>query len=162
MGMICKLFIVPATAARQVLDDPAKVHELLESLMGSGAGLSLEKSWHGLHFVLTGTAWEGVSPLSFLATGGATVGDEDIGYGPARILDPDGVAELDKALGAISDAEFARRFIPAALSKAEIYPEIWDDPLESLLAEYKSYFQEMKEHVHRAAQTGQALLVAIT
>ena len=135
MSMICELFIVPAAAARQVLDDPAKVHDLLESLMGSGAGLSLEKSWHGLHVVLTGTAWEGVSPLNFLATGGATVGDDDIGYGPARILDPAGVAELDKALGAISDAEFARRFIPAALSKAEIYPEIWAEPLEDLLDE---------------------------
>jgi Domain of unknown function (DUF1877) len=120
MSMICELFIVPAASAREVLDEPAKIHELLESLIGSGAGLSLEKSWHGLHFALTGTAWEGVSPLNFLATGGATVGDEDIGYGPARILDPDGVAELDKALGAFTDAGFARRFTPVRGSGAWI------------------------------------------
>jgi Domain of unknown function (DUF1877) len=72
MGMICELFIVPAASAREVLDQPAKIHELYNSLMGSGAGLSLEKSWHGLHFVLTGTAWEGVSPLNWRGRLGAS------------------------------------------------------------------------------------------
>jgi hypothetical protein len=161
MSMICELFIVPEQTARQVLDNPAEIHQLLESLEDSQSVLSLEKSWHGLHFVLAGTAWGGDPPLNLLVGGGLPVGNEDVGYGPARVLDPVGVTEFDKALEAISDADFARRFDPEELTTAEIYPQIWDEPLEELLQEYRSYFQEMKRHVHRAAQSRQAVIVTI-
>src|SRR5829696_7547426 len=39
---------------------------------------NFEKSWHGLHFLLTGTAWEGEPPLNFLLAGGREI---DIGLG---------------------------------------------------------------------------------
>lgn len=89
------------------------------------------------------------------------MGDEDVGYGPARLLDPTAVTALNAALAAFSDADFDRNFDPAGLSGAEIYPPIWDEPLEDLKQEYAGYLQEMKTHVKRAAETGQALLVAI-
>ena len=145
----------------QLVADPGSVHEVLESLEGSDSALSLEKSWHGLHFALTGTAWEGPPPLNFLAGGGVPIGDEDVGYGPARILDPAGVAAFHAALEAFSEADFDRNFDPANLAEAEIYPQIWDEPLEDLKDEYDEYLQEMRAHVRRAADSGQALLVAI-
>jgi predicted S18 family serine protease len=114
-----------------------------------------------LHFALTGTAWEGTSPLNFLASGGVPVGDEDVGYGPARVLDPAGVSALNAALATFSMTDFERNFDPASLSKAEIYPQIWDEPLDDLKEEYGSYLNEMKAHVQRAAGAGQAMLVAI-
>ena len=130
MSMICELFIIPARTARELIADPTGVHKLLESLEGSDQVLSLEKSWHGLHFVLTETAWEGRPPLDFLASGGVPVGDEDVGYGPARILDPEGVTALDEALTEIEQSDFHRNFDPIALSDAAIYPQIWDEPVE--------------------------------
>ncbi len=160
MSMICELFILPARTARELIADPTGVHELLESLEGSDQVLSLEKSWHGLHFVLTESAWEG-RPLDFLASGGVPVGDEDVGYGPARILDPAGVTALHEALTAIEQSDFHRNFDPIALSDAEIYPQIWDEPIEDLKQEYIGYLQVMKAHVRRASESGQALLVAI-
>jgi hypothetical protein len=45
---------------------------------------NLDKAWHGIHFLLTGTNWAGDPPLNFLVAGGAQVGDIDTGYGPAR------------------------------------------------------------------------------
>jgi hypothetical protein len=161
MSMICELFIVPAQAAREVIADPSGIHDLLDSLEGSDAAISLEKSWHGLHFVLTGTASEGEPPLNFLVSGGDPVGDEDVGYGPARILGPTRVAVLDAALAGFPNGDFERNFDLAKLSAAEIYPDIWDEPLDDLKQEYGEYLQEMRTHVHRAAQSGQALLVAI-
>ncbi len=161
MSMICELFIIPARTARELIADPTGVHKLLESLEGSDQVLSLEKSWHGLHFVLTETAWEGRPPLDFLASGGVPVGDEDVGYGPARILDPEGVTALDEALTEIEQSDFHRNFDPIALSDAAIYPQIWDEPVEDLKQEYGGYLQEMKAHVRRASKSGQALLVAI-
>src|SRR5688500_4635495 len=39
-----------------------------------------DKAWHGLHYLLTKTAWGGEPPLDFIALGGTPVGDEDLGY----------------------------------------------------------------------------------
>ena len=44
------------------------------------------------------TAWEGLHPLNFIAVGGESVGDEDVGYGPARALRWGDVAALAGAL----------------------------------------------------------------
>jgi len=160
MGMICELFVVPAQAARNVLADPAGIHELLQSLDQSDSALSLEKSWHGLHFALTGTEWGGKPPLNFLL-GGVPVGNEDVGYGPARVSGPEDVLELDRVLAAISEEEFRRRFDFDGLAAADIYPQIWDEPVEELKDEYAGYFQAMKDHVRRAAAQGQALIITL-
>src|SRR5688572_3319747 len=50
--------------------------------------LGLEKSWHGLHYLFTGTAWEGELPGSFLLKGGEDIGDEDSEWGLVRALSP--------------------------------------------------------------------------
>lgn len=162
MGMICDLFAVPDETARDLLANPERIHRLLDTLEQDDASVCLEKSWHGLHFVLTnGSAWADESPLDFLAAGGVPVGEEDVGYGPARVLLPNDVVRLNAALSALTDAEFARRFDLKGLEDADIYPQIWDEPLEDLLEEYGDYFRATKALVQRAAQEGLALLVTI-
>ena len=75
--------------------------------------VDLDKSWHGLHFLLTGSAWDGAPPLNFLVAGGTEVGDIDVGYGPARAFRAAEVAQIDQALGVLSADELKRRFNPA-------------------------------------------------
>src|SRR5687768_10356646 len=41
----------------------------------------VDKAWQGIHFLLTGTDWEGEGPLAFVLHGGAEI-EEDMGYGP--------------------------------------------------------------------------------
>jgi hypothetical protein len=48
----------------------------------------LEGAWHGLHFLFTGTAWEGDEPACYLVRGGDAVGDEDSDE-PPRLLRPE-------------------------------------------------------------------------
>jgi len=161
MSMICELFLVPEATAKNLNADPTGIHDVLESVGGSEDVVSLEKSWHGLHFALTGTAWEGQPPLNFLASGGTPIGDEDVGYGPARLLDPAGVAALHAALSQLTDEQFERSFDLAGLEREEIYPSIWDEELEELMEEYGHYLQEFKQIAKRGAESGQALIVAI-
>jgi hypothetical protein len=78
MSMIYQLTILPDELAGRTLANPESIHELLESLQGSPDVLGLEKSWHGLHFLLTGDAWMGDPPLNFLTMGGEEVGDIDV------------------------------------------------------------------------------------
>ena len=82
MSMICELFSVPPADARQVMADPAGIRDLLRSLRDAGGSLSLEKSWHGLHFALTGSAESGQPPVNFLLEGGRPVGTEDVRLRP--------------------------------------------------------------------------------
>jgi Domain of unknown function (DUF1877) len=162
MSMICELYIVPAETLQRLLAEPDNVDGFLESLEQSDSMLSLGKSWHGLHFVFTGKVWEGDPPLNFLVAGGVPIGDEDLGYGPVRAFDPAGVTALNQALTAFSDADFNRNFDLTALLQAEIYPSIWDEPIERLQQEYGEYFREMKAHVQRASESRQAILVSLT
>jgi hypothetical protein len=161
LGMICTLYSVPDDSAGQLIADPSRIHELLESLREEGGGVSLEKSWHGLHFALTGSVWGGDPPLNFLAGGGDPVGTEDVGCGPARLLLPDQVERLDSALCGVSDEDFARGFDLAEMEREGVYPQIWDEPLEDLLQEYGEYLAAAKELVRQASRDGHGLLIVV-
>ena len=55
--------------------DPSRVEQLLYASFFGGSSnghdeLEVDKAWHGLHFLLTGTAWEGDFPLNFIVSGG--------------------------------------------------------------------------------------------
>jgi hypothetical protein len=50
-----------------------------EDIEDPHADLDVDKAWHGIHYLLTGTAWEGDPPLDFIVKGGSQVGDVDDG-----------------------------------------------------------------------------------
>lgn len=132
----------------------------LDASLWEADNLSLEKSWHGLHFTLTGDAWGGDGPLAFLLIGGQPAGG-DIGYGPARVMRPEEVLEAANALDGVSNEEFDRRFDPARLAEAEIYPQIWDEDRGDLLNEYLHFFQRLRSFVHEAARQRQHLVLLL-
>ena len=131
---------------------------------GEGEVLDLDKAWHGIHYLLTGTAWEGDPPLNFLVTGGHEVGDEEIGYGPARTLTPLETGEVASALAALSDEQLRARFAPSEMMRLEIYPEIWDrDPAaDDTLGYLMEYLEQLRGTLARVVARGHGLLVTIT
>jgi uncharacterized protein DUF1877 len=85
----------------------------------------LEKSWQGIHYLLTGTAWESDPPLNFLLAGGREV-DIEIGLGPPRVHTAAETRIIASAFAGIDDAELRRRYAPEEMTRLEIYPDIWD------------------------------------
>ncbi|MGE3908388.1 MAG: DUF1877 family protein, partial [Chloroflexota bacterium] len=69
-----------------LLADPDEILVFLETReeLDVTRVLELEKNWHALHWLLTGSKWEGEPPLNFIVLGGAGIGDVDVGYGAAR------------------------------------------------------------------------------
>lgn len=129
----------------------------LELTDGEGHAADLDKAWHGLHFLLAGTAEAGNPPLDFLAVGGEEIGDVDVGYGPARALRPKLVSEIAAKLERLSDADLSARFDGSAMTEQEIYPDIWnrdpkeDDTLSYLLenvAELRAAVSESARRQH--------------
>jgi hypothetical protein len=161
VSIICNLFLVSSETANRLLEDPATIYETLDSLDESDADLPLDKSWHGLQFLLTGQPVSGDPPLNFLTEGGTDVGDVDVGYGPARMLNSIEVAALHPALEAFSQSDLEARFDPAAMKAADIYPMIWEDPPDDLKREYSGYLELLKDHVRRAASSNQTLLITL-
>lgn len=128
---------------------------------GRTPSVHLEKAWHGLHFLLTGSAGESGVPLGFLLEGGQEVGEDD-GYGAPRVFQPGEVQQIHAALAPISDDELWSRFDAELMEAESIYPGIWDEEEEELREEYLSYFHELKKVVAQAGEKGMGLLVMLS
>ena len=130
---------------------------------GEGGQVDLDKAWPGLHFLLAGTGDEAEFPAGFLLGGGHEVADEDLGYGPPRILDADAVRQVDHFLDTISEAELRQRYDPSRMRELDIYPEIWGSPhdatesLEYLL----EYAETLRGAVRDAESRNLALVLAL-
>jgi len=162
MSMISILVFASDGEIRQLLDQPDSIYEFIEQERTS---TDLDKAWHGIHWLLTGSADGGEEPLCYLVAGGEPVGDVDVGYGPARALTSEQVAAWDAALSRIPREELARRFDPKAMLDAQIYPEIWarsikgeEDTLEYVLQGYGS----LRDFVAAARKEHSGLLVYLS
>jgi hypothetical protein len=150
--------------------DPAELEktraEILQELQSAGVklpgegadeeGLSLEKSWHILHYLLTGTTEEAPPPLGYAILGGSPIGG-DLGYGPARFLFPEQVRDVAAALGELTPEDLAQRFDLDAMSAANVYPSADEDELE--MAQH--YFNKLVQYYADAAAKGNAMLLWI-
>jgi hypothetical protein len=165
ISMIGNLLLVSDADMNDILAAPESVHELLNRRVYEAEHpdgyVDIDKAWHCLHFLLTGTAWEGEPPLDFIAVGGETLGDEDVGYGPARAIRATTVAALDSALEALPPNVLVTRYDPAQMAALEIYPGGWTEVENT--PEHFGYFtgayDEVRALVKRGAREGRALII---
>jgi hypothetical protein len=122
--------------------------------------LDVDKSWHAIHYTLTGNSFGGDAPLANVVFGVTPIGEEDLGYGPALGTDSVAVKAIAKALDEITETQFKEKFDVYALATAEIYPQIWDEGDEAL--DYVvSYFTELREFYREAAEEDLAIVTFI-
>ena len=131
---------------------------------GARAELDLDKAWHGLHFLFTGTAWEGEPPASFLVQGGRVLGAEPSDESIPRVLARDEVDAFATFLGRVSRDDLVSRYDPKEMMALKIYPEIWDraDQVEQNLAYLLSAFEDLKRFANEAKVEGDELVVMVT
>jgi hypothetical protein len=158
-GLFSRLF-----GARTQADAPSTPPAALELTDGEGDLGDLDKSWHGIHYLLTGRADGSGTPLEFLVAGGTLVGDEDVGYGTPRVFTSAETRAIAGALAAVTDDELRSRFAPDAMMRAEIYPEIWDrDPTDDdTLGYLMEYVAILREALTTVTSRGHGLLVVLS
>ena len=157
MGMYCEVSAVTANEAHRGGGSGGLGH-VPGSSTATADAVSLEKAWHGLHYLLTGEVWEGNGPLAFLLAGGQHLGGDEEA---PRWFTPDETLQIDQALSGVSDDALWSRFDADEMEQQEIYPGIWDEDEEDLKEEYIGYFQALKRCVAAAAQSGRGLLIDI-
>ena len=127
--------------------------------------VSLDKAWHGLHFLLTGTSWEGEEPLCYIVWGGTELEWDTCFFEVLpRALTPEQVRAWHIALQEIDEATLRSRFDGPRMDKLSIYPTIWsrdpaqDDTLGYLLTNYRG----LRDFLRDAAAGGYGVLVTMS
>lgn len=158
MGMIWVAYRRSADAAREFLEDADSMDELLES-DDDETSVDLDKAWHGIHWLLTGSAEPTAEVASEAIFGGEPIG-EDLGYGPGRLLSAAGVGAVAARLRELEPDTLRARMDPAAMEDAGIYPLIWDedDVFDTYLA---PAFENLRAFYSTAAQSGEAVIQTI-
>lgn len=159
MGMYCEVSVASHEDLDRFSADPNILTMSSVRRRTTAQSISLEKAWHGLHYLLTGQAWMAEGPLAFLLVGGEELGeDEDT---PARWFTREASLVIHKALSQISDELLWSRYDADQMTEQGIYPVIWDEDEEELKEEYLSYFHQLKQVVAAAVESGQGLLVEL-
>jgi hypothetical protein len=122
--------------------------------------IDIEKGWHGLHFLLTGTADGGEEPGDFLLEGGEPLDDE----GHARAFRPVQVERVAHYLASLSAEEVAGRYDPERMVELDIYPAVWtreqeEDGSRKWLLDC---FQDVRDFVARAAAARDCVIVNVS
>lgn len=134
-----------------------------EPAAGKREVLSLEKAWHGVHYLLAGAAEPGPELLSQAVLGGVKLGDDPegfSGYGPARYFRAAQVRALSEELRRPEvESEAAARFNPAKMSQLQIYPgwRAGDQDKEWLM----DAFRRFRAFYSSAAAQGRALITSL-
>ena len=118
----------------------------------------VDKAWHGIHFLLTGSDWEGEGPLAFMLHGGREI-QEDLGYGPPHAFTSTEVKEISKALQEVNIDDLHNQADPARFAANEIYPTIWGEPKEECIGYVTEYLKSLREFVAKTAAQNRGLIV---
>ncbi|WP_431946969.1 YfbM family protein [Micromonospora marina] len=158
MGMVFTARRLSGAQLATVLAEPDTVGTIFHS---GPDELDLDKAWHGLHYLLTGDAYEIRGDAGPAVLGGDPIGP-DLGMGPARLLMPDAVRAVAAGLDAVDDATLRARFDPAAMSEAGIYPHIWNDGVDEFDNYLMPNLTALRDFYRDAAARGDAALLAVT
>jgi hypothetical protein len=166
MSLIGHVYLLSQDKLQALLAEPSTVFETIDRAYNepSAGFVDLDKAWHCLHYLLTGSAQGGDPPLSFILNGGTPVGEEDVGHGPARIFRPLEVAAIADALAPIDNAKLLSRLDPKKLEKLSLYPGGWDQlnlRSEYDLGYYLGPFGELKRVTQRAKEERLGMIVWI-
>lgn len=129
--------------------------------LGADERLSLDKDWHGVHYMLCGQTEPGKSLLSQAVMGGADLGDDEegfSGYGPARAFTVKQVAEIGAALnGPTVETEAAARFDAARMNRLDIYPGFEPSDRDALM----DALRRLREFYADAASKGNGIVTCL-
>lgn len=164
MSMTAAFVVVSPEELQALLAEPDDVEEFFFERVDSqdeARALDIDKAWHGIHFLLTGQQSGGEPPHCLPVLGGAELGP-DLGYGPARYLQPAQVKQASDLLASTPVEALHSRYQPQALEDADIYPtSIWQDEGEEAFEYLAHWYELLRTFYAQASARGAGMLLAI-
>jgi hypothetical protein len=130
MSLIGHVYLLPEAKIKALLQNPADVFGVIDGAYNSPEQgfVDLDKAWHCLHYLLSGSAQAGSGPLAFLLAGGIPVGEDDLGgAGPARVFLAAEVADIAAALAEVTEPALLARLDVKKLEALGVYPGRWGE-----------------------------------
>jgi hypothetical protein len=140
VGLLCTLHAIS--------DDELENGSTFESL-------ELDKAWHGLHFLLSGSAGDGPAPCQFLLSG-RRLPEVSEHVAVQRHL---AVEAFSRILDGLADEAITARYDPRHMEELEIYPGIWTE--EGALSFVQQFVAPLRAFMARHSTLGHAVLVVI-
>lgn len=168
MSLIGHVYLLSEAEIAALRANPGEVYAVIDGAYNAPEQgfVDLDKAWHCLHYLLSGSAQAGQGPLAFLLAGGAAVGDEDLGgAGPARVFAASEVASIADALAEVTEPALLARFDPKKLEALSIYPGRWSAlnlRSDYELGYYFGPFRELQRLTARARDQGLGMIVWIS
>lgn len=174
MGMVMVLHRLSPAKMAEVVETPEIVEDLIfgsedseedpdELYLGppeTVVQLDLDKSWHVIHFLLTGTAYEGEPPANALLSGD-DVGEEEVGYMVPMLLTPPRVAAFAQHLDALDNATLLARWESNGPVAEDIYMAAPRED-EGMVEYVFENVDNLRIFTRASAERGEGLLVAVT
>ena len=129
-----------------------------EALFDLPSLTDVDKAWHGIHFLLTGSGSAASWPAGFLFSG--TERGADWGMGPARFLSVKEVQEVCQHLNSLPSTIVADRLNLKAMKAQDIYPDMWDEDYDVTLDYLSYYFNELETFLCDAARANEVIVMA--
>lgn len=157
----------PAFKAANAEADAARTR--LAAFLPTERPLDLDKSWHILHYVLTGrTGFEGADGPGEALLGGENIGPDLFGYGPARVLDVEATETYATFLQAQNESVLHSRINHGEMMRLQIYGVPWgagnvpDFEAQMHEIDIGTYFPKLRDYVIATAAKRNGLLVWIS
>jgi Domain of unknown function (DUF1877) len=156
MGMIGYFKAATPNELAALLDDPSSADTYIESAVSAHRLMDIDKSWHGIHFILTGENMDmgmgGEPPACLVIMGGRLVHD-----GPVRYLSAVEVAEIAAFVERFTPEQFRSQFDEVASTANAM--NVWrgDDPAE-LVKPFVEDYSSLRTYYIEAGKVGSAML----
>lgn len=175
MGMVMALRRLAPVEAAQIVEDPDLVPDLIYGRDDEPIDkaefrgppdkirlLDLNKSWHIIHFLLTGTDYDGEPPANALMDG-AIVGEKEVGYQVPMLLSAGQVKAFADHLVSLGKETLMGRWDVDRMLEKEVYmAEIAQRDGDEMVDYVMEYFDELRIFARAAADSGEQILVVIT
>jgi hypothetical protein len=165
MGMVWVARLADDAEAAEIKAEPDSAYDFINPEDGyddSAVVVDLDKEWHGLHHMLTGSAGATDSALSLVIGEFEEVG-EDNGYGPAWYVPPERLRAFHEALAALDDVALRKRYDPGAMVAEHVYlGDVYQQEGEAGFAFLLERLNQLRAFAERGAALGRGAFVVIT
>ncbi len=124
---------------------------------------SVDKAWHVLHYLLTGSAEESAGPLGFFLSGGRLIGEWTRGSdAPPRAFFAEEAKRISDELEQLTDEALLSRFDWPEMMRHQVYPEIalQEKVPPDLWMTYREQFHHLRDFLRATSGLGQGFAIS--
>ncbi len=165
MGMVMELLRVTPDELEGLRDDAEAFYDFLSAVEADTKEQDwrsgyLDKSWGIIHFLLTGTAWEGDEPASLLLLNEPLLLADDDAEMPPGLISPEEVEAFADHLDRVDDDTLRARFDVPAMAAADVY--LMEDAeqvnRDEMLDYTFTFVPVLRQYMREAATAGHAVI----